>query len=320
MEDGPRIGNTYRALTATAGYVRYQPHDPNIVTPLSLGSKETISSRINNLGFRGVDVEIRKPTNRLRVVTLGASSTFGFGNEDADTYSVYLEQILRRRYTGPKEIEVINLGIPHSITSQIAALLADIGLKLEPDVVTFYEGINDSKPSNQRPRLVRMAGWSMLHRIYNLVLDDQSLGYTADLYEAAIDSKVEEFVGNLERMRRTLEEQGVPFVVISQQAKSMYVPIDSIRGVPYRNEVALVSRVLFDEGKGLSYRGLSFVNHNELMAAERRWAAQHEVPYVDGIAALDDRRDVLTSWVHLTPEGNQILAESIAPVVLGLLR
>ena len=317
---GRASATRYRALTATAGYVRYQPHDPNIVTPLSLGSKETISSRINNLGFRGVDVEIRKPTNRLRVVTLGASSTFGFGNEDADTYSVYLEQILRRRYTGPKEIEVINLGIPHSITSQIAALLADIGLKLEPDVVTFNERINDSKPSNPRPRLVRMAGWSMLLRIYNLVLDDQSLGYTADLYEAAIDSKVEEFVGNLERMRRTLEEQGVPFVVISQQAKSMYVPIDSIRGVPYRNEVALVSRVLFDEGKGLSYRGLSFVNHNELMAAERRWAAQHKVPYVDGIAALDDRRDVLTSWVHLTPEGNQILAESIAPVVLGLLR
>src|SRR5262249_13086620 len=78
-----------------------------------------------------------------RVVTLGASSTFGFSDRDDETYPYYLEQFLNHDAHG-KRFEVINLGIPHLKSDQIAALFEQEALPLRPDVVTFYEGINDS--------------------------------------------------------------------------------------------------------------------------------------------------------------------------------
>jgi hypothetical protein len=47
------------------------------------------------------------------------------------------------------------------------------------------------------------------------------------------------------------------------------------------------------------------------------WAQQNNVPLIDGIHALDHNRDYLTSWVHLKPEGNLILANEIAKKILA---
>jgi hypothetical protein len=41
------------------------------------------------------------------------------------------------------------------------------------------------------------------------------------------------------------------------------------------------------------------------------------VPLVDVIAALDPRRDTLVSWVHVTPEGNRMIAEVFADTIAG---
>jgi lysophospholipase L1-like esterase len=316
-EDPPRNNNTGRALTSEAGYRHYPPHATNIVTQSHEGSDHLVAARINNIGFRGRDVEIPKPVNRLRVLTLGASSTFGFGNEDDNTYPAYLEEILRERYVGSKEIEVVNLGIPHVISREIATLTEDIGVRLQPDLVTFYEGVNDTQLPPTRWQ--RMASWSMLAMLYEVLVRQTTERFTAAHYERWSVPKVGEFIGSLDRMRTALSEHGAHFVVISQQAKSMDVEPDRIRGVSYQDEVTLVSRTLFDDGASVASRALSLALHNDLMAAQKEWATRHGVPYVDGINALDARRDVLTSWVHLTAEGNRILAEAMAPTVLALL-
>ena len=62
-----------------------------------------------------------------------------------------------------------------------------------------------------------------------------------------------------------------------------------------------------------------FLTHARLMTALREWAGEEGVPLVDAIAALDPGRDVITSWVHLTPEGNRRLAAAFAPAVAELL-
>ena len=62
-------------------------------------------------------------------------------------------------------------------------------------------------------------------------------------------------------------------------------------------------------GAKLSVNELFLLTHNELMKELDAWASTNAVPTVDVIAALDHRRDLLTSWVHLSPEGNQIVAE-----------
>jgi hypothetical protein len=50
-----------------------------------------------------------------------------------------------------------------------------------------------------------------------------------------------------------------------------------------------------------------------------RLAAQHGWPVVDNIALVDEDRSRLSSWVHLTPEANQRLAEALHGRLTGLI-
>lgn len=58
--------------------------------------------------------------------------------------------------------------------------------------------------------------------------------------------------------------------------------------------------------------------HEQMMDELRGWAKDKGVPLVDIIALLDDRRDLLLSWVHLHPEANARIAEALAKPILKL--
>jgi hypothetical protein len=44
------------------------------------------------------------------------------------------------------------------------------------------------------------------------------------------------------------------------------------------------------------------------------------VPFVDVVKALDQDRDVLVSWVHLSPRGNRMIADAFAEEIKQLVR
>src|SRR4051794_34635657 len=48
-----------------------------------------------------------------------------------------------------KAFEVINLGIPHMTTWKIYSILMEEALPLHPDVVTFYEGVNNAASNRE---------------------------------------------------------------------------------------------------------------------------------------------------------------------------
>src|SRR6185295_7016799 len=100
--------------------------------------------RINNHGFRGGDFTIDKPPGTFRILTLGASSTFGYHDRDDETYPVLLERQLNRTADDGRRYEVINFGVPHATTDNTLALFLAEGVALSPDLVTFYEGANDA--------------------------------------------------------------------------------------------------------------------------------------------------------------------------------
>ena len=58
--------------------------------------------------------------------------------------------------------------------------------------------------------------------------------------------------------------------------------------------------------------------HYKLMTSLESWAKDNKVPFVDIIEKLDKDRDVLVSWVHLSPRGNQMIAEAFADKILKL--
>lgn len=97
-----------------------------------MGSGGTLRSpdaRINALGLRGPDTTPGH-ADRVRILTLGDSYTFGSGVRDEETFSAVLEGKL-----GASRVEVVNGGAPGYGIFQMQRLLQRLMPMLHPDVV-----------------------------------------------------------------------------------------------------------------------------------------------------------------------------------------
>ena len=97
-------------------------------------------SFMNNKGFRDADVVLPKPQDVCRIVCIGASTTFE-GTTNETTYPNLLERVLNAQFPG-KKIDVVNCGIV-GITSLGEWFRFQDYLDLEPDLIVYYDGVND---------------------------------------------------------------------------------------------------------------------------------------------------------------------------------
>lgn len=311
-----------------AGYSRYRAHQR--LTDHDPVTGERFTTTVNASGFRGGDFGA-KPPGATRVITLGASSTFGYHNRDDETWPHFLEAALGAACP-QRSWQVCNLGIPHLMSDEILALFRAEGMALEPDVVLFYEGINDASPRRERQALRRRLHaaaiprtiwrFARAHLLLVRFLDEAIRPNVASFDREAVarhlDGRGDVFLASLDAIREECARRGILFLVVTQQAKSYLVGQGEIAGVTYAEEVARVRAKLEKEGR-LRPTELWLLAHAGIVAREREWAKEHGVPLVDGIAALDARRDLLDSWVHLLPRGNEMLAAAIAPEVAARL-
>ncbi len=282
---------------------------------------ESFDVTINEHGFRGRDFTISKPPGLIRVVTLGASSTFGYHARDDDTYPRYIEELLSQECPH-RRFEVINLGVPHLDSEQILALFLAEGLALEPDVVTFYEGVNDAAGGAWRaPTALSLRSRVMLEVRSRLLLARflrsvlRRKQFSAAEVASHTEGKSERFLGNLDRISRAAGEQGALLVVGTQQARSTLLPGDQVLGISYAEEVELVREQLAREGE-VAEGDVHFLTHAALMGDLRAWAAANDVPLVDVIDALDPSRETIVTWVHLNAAGNRIVARAFTRAIL----
>ena len=307
-------------------YTKFRPNqlrfdkDPETQAPFTV----TINSR----GFRGKEFSDQKRPGVVRVITLGESSTFGFYARDDETYPHYLEQLLNAQCG--RAFEVINFGIPHLRSNHVLSLFLSEALALQPDVVTYYQGINDNLPlevdtDQTAPRRVGIL-WplrSAYGAARNHVL---SVALVQDLLTGSVKRELfadahvrdhaeairEPFLGNVARIHQESRQRGIIFIVATQQAASLIVKDHKdLRGLSYEAEVTLVKEKLAREGS-VTRRERDLYAHNLLMQDLRQWATTNEVPLVDVIKILDQERDVLLNWVHLSRRGNQVIAASFA--------
>lgn len=100
--------------------------------------------KINSKGFRDKEYNIKKDKNTIRIIVLGDSSTFGIGVDSlSKTYHSLLEKNLNNNYNSKKNFEVINGGVTGYTSYQGLQLYKNKFAKYNPDIVTFYFGIND---------------------------------------------------------------------------------------------------------------------------------------------------------------------------------
>lgn len=102
---------------------------------------EDIRTNAEGLLWRPADPE---PPKR-KVLIIGDSISFGGDVTREQNFAVLLEQKLRESLGEP--VAVWNTGTPGYNTTQEAALLRDIGPKLDPDLVIVQLCLNDHEPS-----------------------------------------------------------------------------------------------------------------------------------------------------------------------------
>ena len=102
-------------------------------------------STINSLGFRGKEITRKKSPGVYRIVTLGASTTYGIYQSDNYTYPILLEAELKKKLN-TNNLEVVNAGLVSATTAEsLNRLFVDI-LPLNPDMIIIYHGFNDLIP------------------------------------------------------------------------------------------------------------------------------------------------------------------------------
>lgn len=320
------------------GYFKFFPNETKYIKDIDSGQIFPVA--INSQGFRGREFSIAKPDHVIRVLTLGASSTFGFFNKDDETYPYLLEQRLNALCHGPKRFEVINFAIPDAGVYEIREMFMAEGLALHPDVITFYEGRNDSVESRatefrQADRSEISTGWletawNDAARISLLVrfVDEQAAAHTQASAEETLKSlrdlsaeTSEVFLFDLDQIRKAAKRRNILFVVANQQANSKSwfgIPAArraDLKGVTYADELAAIERIL-KRGDAISGYEFDFLIHARLMRDLRTWAEKNTLPFVDIIGLLDQERQHLVSWVHLDTYANGLVADALADEIL----
>ncbi len=305
------------------GYTKYAPHE----LKWAVDSRGRHTVRINNHGLRGPDFDVAKAPGVRRVLTLGASSTFGFGDRDHETYPYYLQRVLDRR-AGRGRFEVINFAVPHAYSGAMVAMFLAEGLALSPDVVTVYEGVNDSehavfdavygtgwRPDGQSPFLTVV----LVRQLLNVVMLKPSRIVVTD---AMVRAGIARYLASLDTIAAACRAHGARMIAVTQQARSLTVKPPRLHGLTYADEAAEVERLLAAPDGTVDLNAMQFAYaaiflvHSHITRAVREWAPQHGIDLVDGVKVLDRQRDLVVSWVHLAPPANKKLAEAIAAAIV----
>lgn len=97
----------------------------------------------NDYGFRGPPFDITKPPGRVRIVCLGASTTYGEFVPARQAYAAQLEELLRDE---GHNVEVLNAGTPGWVSVESLIQLQLHVLPLDPDLVVIQHGRNELFP------------------------------------------------------------------------------------------------------------------------------------------------------------------------------
>ncbi len=304
-------------------YFKYYPYQQIRATKKAAPGRR-FDVRINNFGFRGDDFTQAKPPGVVRIVTLGASSTFSCENHDDETYPFYLGQALNQRLRREPQgrlarIEVLNLGIPHLDSDNIRALFMSEVLDFDPDIVTFYEGANDTRNIRRSwpHRLLVQASEFLLSCRYLVhLLHTIPASFSESDVRSHIAGKADAFIGNIAEISAACEERGIRFVVVSQQLTSEMFPKETLDDIPYQQEVDIF-RGRLAAGRKIRLGGLMLLIHADINRKLRRWARTNGVLYLDLVRRMDGarKRHYLESWVYLSPEGNRFFASELSRVL-----
>jgi len=284
--------------------------------------------QLNSIGIRGP--EVRADTGQVRVLTYGASETFGIYEQTGKEYPRVLEAELNRR-TRAAGFEVINAGIPGMRVGSGIELLRDFGAQFRPAFVVIYPTpthyIGVSRPyCGRAPRAPQPPGsggfeWRITEKIKDRLKDVLSDDMWMYMRKAAIAwsmrsskplsavdvSSLDAFEFDLRCAVRTVREIGAIPVLATHANRFGHVRRST-------DETWLVGwRMQYPELMEDGFIDLE----NRANAAIRYVAEQEGVALADAATVLDGNSRYFADHAHFSDEGAARMGALLADVVLS---
>jgi lysophospholipase L1-like esterase len=266
---------------------------------------------INWHGTRGPDFSDAKPTNTLRVLSLGDSRTFGWGLTEAETYSGLLREKLQKQLGPAKTVEVINAGVNAWSYPQMLVYFRDTALRYHPDIVILAEAnqwtqfSEHSSPDFVKKFMLRVRLKNLLRRFA--------------LYHYVVEIKLKDFY----------ERNRTKFIPVDPKQDAMFK--EQQQKDPdalFRSAIEDLCRLAQKEGvKPVllflpTVDELAATNPPAVLRTKLELGRQLSVPCVDITAAVQPGGKSLYlegDPVHLNVQGNQIIAEKLFETVSPLV-
>lgn len=268
---------------------------------------------VNSLGFRNREFSPDKQNGVTRVCTFGGSTTFGYGVTDKQTYPYYLEEDLNR-LAGRQKYEVINCGIPSYRMKHIYNLFTKEVMGYSPDMIVIYAAWNDAfmyelVSGNSIPWQIHKA---LYYRwmLYTLVLEKYSaIKYHSPRPFFHRHKKImEDYATYLGLVVKKAKENNIGVVLARQP---MHTPHDSFDHSLSKDEL----REAYSKETDAKLSGV--IAHHYYIKQMEEIAKANNIPVVDIAKALEARPQIFLDDIHLDPEGNRMLADAIAKVIIN---
>ena len=270
-----------------------------------------IEIRVNNIGFRGPDIDKSKPAGVLRVAVLGDSIGFGRTYEEEQIFPTIAQSLLRQQYA-QHPIEVINACLSGRDTWEEAAVLEHSVLGLEPDVVVLQICLNDHI---RLPPPPSHAAWGMFgdHAWYEYssllkLLDERLPGFRRHhvtwLQRLNLDSRTE---------KQVLIDQNISPKQMLEYGPHWEDWSDVLRRIVdlSRSHGAQVVFMVFPIDYQLK-RG-----DTETLPGLTALAKEFGVPLIDMTEEYGSRWvGMLRDYTHPSPAGHTVAAEALARAIL----
>jgi len=310
----------------------------------------------NQFGLRGHPLSLAKPSRAIRVAFLGASTTVGF-HPFPFSYPEYVEHWLNRFAAANRyevRFEALNGGREGVNSNDIAAILREELLPLDPDLAVYYEGANQFTSANLLVRPVippraavdprdpvvqhklpaflrtRFATGELLDRALNgfrTVGEPRKPGYrlqwpdgvserNPDPDSPLLPLQLPAIIKDLDAMRAGLGDIGGRLAVCSFE---WFTP----GGAPLS---PTRHRLIYEE-LNTALWPLRYADIRRLSDFQNRvlrnYAASRKIPFLDVAGAVPQDPDLFVDAIHMTEVGERVKAwivfQRLVPVVRRLI-
>lgn len=307
LDISPPLNLQYAGQAADAA-LPFKPRPLSRVRGRAASGEFEFEYQHNGLGFRDTERPLEKPPGTFRIVALGDSFTYGAGAVFEETYPARLERLLGERAPAGVRVEVVKLGLPRYFPAMERRVLAEYGVRFEPDLVLVgvlpndvldtHLGSEAITPSASGLLLSREAAslgavglWLHLHSHAMRIVLARWVAYAQRRDRAVDPEEVYREGGRLEADWRSMEAELERMLTLARERDAGFALVGIPQKGPWDAHTAYFERRL------------------------ARWSERHGALFVGTLEALRRAGGAPLYWEldgHCTGAGYAVIARAVA--------